>query len=196
MVVEPRRRVSRERRRELIEAAAAALFAERGFAGARSEDIAGRAGITKQLLYRHFSDKEELYLALLERHREDLGRFAGVLPAEGSLEERLRAVLEVWLDYVEEHAYAWKMLFRDTGGGPGIQAFREEVHARAREVIVEFLRELAVDPLPPDELEPLAELISMGQGSLVLFWIDHPDLERRTVVDAISRVWLGVLTVR
>jgi AcrR family transcriptional regulator len=196
MAPEVRRRFPRERRRELIEAAAAQLFAERGFAGARSEDIAARAGISKQLLYRHFPDKEALYLALLERHREDLGRFAGVLPDEGSLEERLRAVLEVWLDYVEEHAYAWKMLFRDTGGGPGIQAFREEVHARAREVIVEFLRELAVDPLPPDELEPLAELISMGQGSLVLFWIDHPDLERRTVVDAISRVWLGVLTVR
>ena len=49
-------------------------------------------------------------------------------------------MIEVWLDYVETHAYAWKMLFRDTGGGPEVQAFRLDVHARARAVLVELIR--------------------------------------------------------
>lgn len=188
-----RRRVSRERRRELIEQAAAELFGERGFAGARLEDIATRAGITKQLLYRHFSDKTALYLALLERHRADLPTFTAGMPASGTLEQRLRAVIEAWLDYVEAHTHAWKLLFRDSGGGAEIVAFRAAVHARARDVLVDALRQLSGGALPARELEPLAELLSMGQASLVLWWIDNPTVPRAALVDAIVRVWLGVL---
>ena len=51
-------------------------------------------------------------------------------------------MLEVWLDYVESHAYAWRMLFRDTGGGPEVRAFRVDVHARARAVLVAMIRTL------------------------------------------------------
>lgn len=192
----PKRRLSREGRRKVIEDAAAALFAERGYGGTRLEDIAARAGITKQLLYRHFADKTALYLALLERHRQDLDSFAGAIPTTGTLEERLRAVVEVWLDYVQAHEYAWKLLFRDSGGGAEIQAFRGAVHARAREVLVELLGDLSPHPIPEREREPLAELLSMGQAALVLWWIDNPEVPRRAIVDAITRVWLGVLTAK
>lgn len=194
MAASPRRRLTRERRRELIEQAAAALFAEHGYGATRLEDIAAHAGISKQLLHRHFPDKATLYLALLERHRDDLGSFAGAVPATGTLAERLRAVTEVWLDYVEAHTYAWKLLFRDTGGGPEIEAFRRDVHTRAREVIAGLISELSEGPIPPRELEPLAELLSMGQAALVLWWIDDPAASRPAIVDAITRVWLGVLT--
>jgi hypothetical protein len=119
-----------------------------------------------------------------------------VIPVEGTLEERLRVVLEIWIDYVETHFYAWKMLFRDTGGGPEVQAFRLEVHVRARAVLVEIIRSLSEAPIPRRELEPLAELMSMGMGSLVLWWIENPGVPRRAVVDAIARVWLGVVTAR
>lgn len=178
----------------MIEDAAAALFAEHGYGATRLEDIATRAGITKQLLHRHFADKTALYLALLERHRSDLDSFAGAIPHSGTLEERLRAVVEVWLDYVQAHKYAWKLLFRDSGGGPEIQAFRGAVHARAREVLVELLRDLSPQSIPAREREPLAELLSMGQAALVLWWIDNPAVSRTAIVDAITRVWVGVLT--
>lgn len=188
-----RRRLPRERRRELIEQSAAELFAEHGFAGTRLEDIAARAGITKQLLYRHFSDKTELYLALLERHRSDLPTFTAAMPTAGTLDQRLRAVIEAWLDYVQTHTHAWKLLFRDSGGGPKVQAFRQAVHDRAREVLVDALRQLSAGALPARELEPLAELLSMGQAAMVLWWIDNPNAPRQALVDAIARVWLGVL---
>jgi AcrR family transcriptional regulator len=194
MATPPRKRLSRAERRRLIEEAAAALFAEHGYAATRLEDIAARAGVTKQLLYQHFADKPALYLALLQRHRDDLASFVQAVPAEGSLEERLRAVVDVWLDYVETHAYAWTLLFRDTGGGPEIQRFRVEVHARARDVLAGLLRALSVEPLPERELEPLAELLSMGQAALVLWWLDDPARPREAVLDAITRTWHGVLT--
>jgi AcrR family transcriptional regulator len=188
-----RKRLAPQQRRDLIVEAAGRLFGKRGYDGTRLDDVAAAAGVTKPILYRHFDDKRALYLALLERHREDLGTFAGAIPESGSLEDRLRAVLEVWLDYVEAHAYAWRMLFRDTGGGPEVEAFRLEVHARARATLVELIRSLSPRPIPRREHEPLAELLSMGMAAVVLWWTEDPSAPREAIVDAIVRVWLGVL---
>src|SRR5690349_21460422 len=189
-----KKRLAPEERRKLIVEAAGRLFGEHGYEGARLDAVAAAAGVTKPVLYRHFADKTALYLALLERHRTDLGSFAGAIPPDGPLEARLRAVLEVWLDYVQAHSYAWRMLFRDTGGGPEVRAFRVEVHAEARAVLVAMVRFLAPpDAIPDRELEPLAELLSMGMASLVLWWTETPGVERSAVLDAMTRVWTGVL---
>jgi AcrR family transcriptional regulator len=79
----PTRRLPPGERRALIVDAAGRLFGERGYEGTRLEDVAAAAGVTKPILYRHFADKAALYLALLERHRDDLGSFAAAVPAEG-----------------------------------------------------------------------------------------------------------------
>jgi AcrR family transcriptional regulator len=191
-----RKRLAPEQRRHLIVEAAGRLFGEHGYDGTRLDDVAAAAGVTKPILYRHFDDKTALYLALLARHREDLATFAAAIPAAGTLEQRLRAVLEVWLDYVETHAYAWRMLFRDSGGGPVVRAFRVDVHERARLTLVGMIRALSAKPIPARELEPLAELLSMGMASLVLWWIDDPAATREAILDAIARVWLGLLSGR
>lgn len=177
----------------MIIEAAGPLFGERGYDATRLDDVAAAAAVTKPILYRHFASKAALYVALLERHRADLAGFAELIPPDGPLRERLRTVLEAWLDYVEAHSYAWRMLFRDSGGGPEIQAFRLQVHARARAVLAELIRSLAERPIPRRELQPLAELISMGMASLVLWWMEDPNASRKSVLDATIRVWAGVL---
>jgi len=189
-----RRRLPSDERRATIVAAAGRLFGERGYDATRLEDIAAEAGVTKPILYRHFDTKQALYLTLLERHRDDLARFAGAIPERGTLEQRLRAVLEVWFGYVEAHTYAWRMLFRDTGGGPEVRAFRLKVHARARAVLAAIIDSLSDAPIPARELEPVAELMSMGMASLVLWWMDDPGAEREPVIDAMTRVWAGLLS--
>jgi AcrR family transcriptional regulator len=177
----------------LVIEAAGRLFGEHGYDATRLDDIAAAAGVTKPILYRHFDSKKGLYLALLDRHRDDLATFAGAIPAEGAPSERLRAVLEVWVAYVEAHSYAWKMLFRDTGGGPDIHASRVEVNAQARAVLVGLIRSLSEAPIPRRELKPLAELMSMGMASLVLWWMDNPGVSRQAIIDAMTRVWVGIL---
>ena len=52
---------NRERTRSNIVAAARAEFAARGYAGARMEQIAQRAGVTKDLIYHYFRGKEQLF---------------------------------------------------------------------------------------------------------------------------------------
>jgi AcrR family transcriptional regulator len=187
------RRLPSEQRRATIVEAAGRLFGERGYDATRLDDIAAAAGVTKPILYRHFDTKRALYLALLERHRDDLASFGAMIPAEGTPEQRLRAVLEIWIDYVEAHSYAWRMLFRDTGGGPEVQAFRLAVHARAREVLAGIIRSLSDEPIPRGELQPLAELMSMGMAATVLWWIEGSGASRGAIVDAIARVWAGLL---
>ncbi|MBA3672689.1 MAG: TetR/AcrR family transcriptional regulator [Gemmatimonadaceae bacterium] len=58
---EPRwRRLPEERPRQILDAALA-VFAERGLAAARLEDIARRAGLSKGTIYLYFPNKEELF---------------------------------------------------------------------------------------------------------------------------------------
>jgi len=58
------RRRKEERPAEII-AAALAEFADRGFAGARLEDVAKRAGVSKGTLYLYFPNKDELFKAVV-----------------------------------------------------------------------------------------------------------------------------------
>ena len=60
----PKRRKD-ERPQEIVEAALAE-FTEKGFAGARLEDVASRAGVSKGLPYLYFKTKEELFKAVLK----------------------------------------------------------------------------------------------------------------------------------
>jgi AcrR family transcriptional regulator len=46
---------------------AAEVFAERGFYGARIEDVCARAGLTRGAFYSSFDSKESLFLALFDR---------------------------------------------------------------------------------------------------------------------------------
>jgi AcrR family transcriptional regulator len=86
------------------------------------------------------------------------------------------------------------MLFRDTGGGPEVTALRQAVNARARDVLAEIIDSLAEARIPPEEVEPLAQLMSMGMASLALWWMDDPGASRDAVRDAMARVWTGVLS--
>ena len=59
------RRRAAERPDEIV-AAALAVFAEKGFAAARLEDIAARAGVSKGALYLYFATKEDIFRAVVE----------------------------------------------------------------------------------------------------------------------------------
>ncbi|MCK0198801.1 TetR/AcrR family transcriptional regulator [Ancylobacter sp. 6x-1] len=61
----PRKRPDAAARRQAILDAALAVFAEKGFAGARMEDVARRAGTAKGTLYLHFKDKAALFEGLV-----------------------------------------------------------------------------------------------------------------------------------
>lgn len=58
------RRRKDERPRDIV-AAALGVFAEKGFAGAKMDDIARRAGVSKGTLYLYFETKEDVFRAVV-----------------------------------------------------------------------------------------------------------------------------------
>ncbi|WP_280418506.1 TetR/AcrR family transcriptional regulator [Nocardia carnea] len=95
-----------ERTRALLLDAAEEVFAEKGFAAATLDDIAHAAGYTKGAIYKHFSVKEELFLAVSDRYwRRYFDNFSEVLST-------VTAVGPRELDRVAER---WRRLGRDRG---------------------------------------------------------------------------------
>jgi AcrR family transcriptional regulator len=185
------KRVPAEERRSLILRAAGPLFARQGYEATRLEDIAAAAHVTKPIVYRHFDSKKALYLALLQKHRDDLPTFIeGVEPpAEGDGPDGVvRAILEIWLDYVRENQHAWVMLFRDHSGDDEIRTVRTEVSLRARQVMTGFITAVPGSGIPAEQIEPTAELLTSGLAGLALWWIDHPDTPKSVLVDVAARV--------
>jgi len=93
--------------------AAARLFGSQRFHEVRMEDIAAEAEVGKGTLYRYFSDKEELYLALLDRAsqhllcrlREELGRVEGP-------RSQLEAVVAAIVAYFDEQPHLFDLIQR------------------------------------------------------------------------------------
>ena len=61
----PSRRIPAAARKASIIRSAAALFAEKGFNGTKTREIAERAGVSEALIFKHFPSKEDLYAAIL-----------------------------------------------------------------------------------------------------------------------------------
>lgn len=82
--------------RKKILDASSAVFAEEGFAGARVDAIAQRAGVNKAMLYYHVGDKRALYAEVLNRNfgRIEKALEEGLLK-EGSASDQLRAVITI-----------------------------------------------------------------------------------------------------
>lgn len=107
-----------ERSQQEILAAAEAEFAEKGFFGARVDEIALAAGINKRMLYAYFGDKETLYKQVLFRV---YGRMEAV---ERELVERqytgealIRAIISAYFDFLQAnpsfvHILMWENLNR------------------------------------------------------------------------------------
>jgi AcrR family transcriptional regulator len=79
-------------------------FADRGYTGARVDEIADKTRTTKRMIYYYFGGKEGLYLAVLER------AYAGIRALEQRLDvehlppvEALRQLAELTFDHHESH---------------------------------------------------------------------------------------------
>jgi AcrR family transcriptional regulator len=93
--------------------AAARLFGSQRFHEVRMEDIAAEATVGKGTLYRYFSDKEELYAALLERaSHQFMSRLENALKDADGPRQRLLAVAATSLDFFAEQPHVSDLIQR------------------------------------------------------------------------------------
>lgn len=93
--------------------AAARLFATQRFHEVRMEDIAAEAAVGKGTLYRYFSDKEELYLAMLERASgQAVHRIRKELEKATGPRCQLVAFVAALIDFFDEQPHVFDLIQR------------------------------------------------------------------------------------
>ena len=112
-------RVEQERAldtREKIVAAALETFGERGFDGARTRDIARRAGVNQGLITYHFSSKEKLWKASVDRIFRLLAEeFTSRLEALEDIEPvaRLRSMVRHFVRFAAAHPELHRLMVEE-----------------------------------------------------------------------------------
>ena len=92
------------RRTDEILDVAATLFAERGYAGADTQELAERVSVGKGTLYRYFPSKRDLFLAAADRAMRRLREYldAAIATRDDPLEQ-IVAAIEAFLGFFDEH---------------------------------------------------------------------------------------------
>ncbi len=131
------------RPQELLEAALD-LFVERGYAATRLDDVAAQAGVSKGTLYLYFTNKEELFKAVV---RENL--FPVLTEAEeiigqhqGTSAELLREFILKWWEKLGETKLSGitKLIIAESGNFPEVtQFYHDEVILRGNAIIIRML---------------------------------------------------------
>ncbi|HMA26361.1 MAG: TetR/AcrR family transcriptional regulator [Solirubrobacterales bacterium] len=184
-------------RREAILDAARAAFADSGYHETSLDAVAERAGVSKALLYEHFSSKRELYVAMLEMHvRELVERISGAVAGAEPGEARMRAGLEAFFGFVESRRGAWRIMFRNAGDpdvAVRLNRLRDEVAAAIVQLMSEEAERRGLDfPRLPEFVEMIAQQMVGAMQSLADWWDLHRDVPREEVVQAaMDFAWVG-----
>jgi AcrR family transcriptional regulator len=195
----PRKRLTRQesqaRTRTLLLEVATAEFLAHGYTGTSLERVAELAGFSKGAVYGNFAGKEELCLAVLEKHYFSyLQKFVADFAAGGtSIEDRL-AVLERWFDVllVEDE---WQILAMEfavqTRRNPDVQeqlAAREKmVRTAVTALLSQQIKQLGVTPLLPPE--QLAVVFVAVVGGIAVQRLIDPSIPASLVTDAVRALF-------
>lgn len=114
----PRKSGTEADARARILAAATEVFATIGFAGARVDDIADRAGVNKAMLYYHVGDKERLYATVLtETIEQGFAELRAATEQATTPESKLRCVLEKFAEFGTSHPHFVPIMLREIASG-------------------------------------------------------------------------------
>jgi AcrR family transcriptional regulator len=182
-------RVKRDEVRSRLLDAAAEVFARRGYAAARLDEIARTAGFTKGAVYSNFASKHALLAELIDqRVRTQLSAGASELRAKDQPERVLVDIAEVFTRGIVDNP-TWARLLVEigqvAGHDPEVRAVYTEVRRSLRDELAAALRRachaLGLTPSVPYEQLALT-LQSLRLGLALEFGTDPEQVDRDAVV--------------
>src|ERR1700691_577429 len=170
------RRLTAEQRRLQLFEVALELFAQRGYPATARDAIAEAGGVTKPLLYQHFSSKRALYLELVDSIAQDLLAAIGraVMQAEGP-RQQVELGFAAYFRLVVSHEAECRLLY-------GRDHADDQELGRAMRAVEDAIAE-AIDPLidaglDDDHRRLLAYgIVSMAEGVSRRFMAQRRDDE-------------------
>lgn len=184
--MERKRRLTRdeakaETRSALLEAAAE-QFARHGFNGVSIDAVAEAAGYTKGAVYSHFSNKDELYLALLDDHLSQeppgsIEQLESGLPIS-SFADELEASLPGELEKMRDWGRLTFEFILHAMRDESVRDKLAERFVRARDDYAASLekRYAATGESPPMEIEKLATALMALENGMSMLGFVHPEL--------------------
>ncbi len=173
--------VDKDERRKDILAAAVRVFAGRGYAATKVEDVALEAGVAKGTIYLYFDSRDEILRAAFEEFEE--GLLAEVRAIAGAREpalERLRSLVRAVLANVEARPELSRVVLDFwaaavfEGAGKGIDFGR--VYATYRGLVGGLLEEAKREGTARRDLPEDAPAVVVGTvEGMVLQWIVDPE---------------------
>lgn len=182
-------------RRALI-AAARALFGARGYGDVGTEEIVAKAGVTRGALYHQFSDKKDLFRAVLEDLEQDIIQRLGeqVVAKASGPGEALMATVAAWLDASEEPEVQQIMLI----DAPGVLGWEEWRAIGQRHALGEAMAmlEAAMEEgtVARQPVRPLAHVVVGALDEAVLYIAGAEDraVARAEMTDVLQRLISGL----
>lgn len=181
-------RLPAEERRQQILDAAITVFAQRGYAGAGTADIAAAAGIGEPTIYRHFPNKIELYTATVKHCAEEIMKAWETIAEEN--EDPLNALLSLGRWYHEEMMQRPDILrlrFRSLMDvtAPELTEWARETQREFRDFVHRlFVRAKEEGRLSPTTDADTMTLLFMAVGALLdqMNLLGNEELEPRDIV--------------
>jgi AcrR family transcriptional regulator len=181
--------------RSSLLAAAASVYARRGFGGATLDEVAAEAGFTKGAVYSHFGSKQNLLLALMEEHlASQVAEQIALFDRERTTWERPLAGSARWMEQLEQDPDPFRLFvelwvyaqrderLRERLAG-GLDALRKTFSRFA----TESATDAGLDP-PPHAGEQFANvMLGLGLGLPMLRLID-PDSVPASLLGAVLSV--------
>lgn len=183
-----------ERREQLVEAAMEVLAESGPEFGL--DQVAERAGVTKPVIYRHFTDRAALVDALGQHATVILieQRVMPALHADQPVLARIRGCIDAFLGFLDDHPNIYWIFTRhaseSAGGGDVAHTDKELITVAVSAVLAEFLRHGDVDP-------GVAEVWARGLVGFVQntaeWWLEQRVLTREQLADHLANlVWAQI----
>ncbi len=104
---------------EKIAEAAREVFIEKGMAGARMQEIAGKAGINKSLLHYYFRSKEKLFGFVFQKLMSRIGNMLGNIMQDGvTIENKVKGFVETYIDILLKNPFLPNFILNEITRNP------------------------------------------------------------------------------
>jgi AcrR family transcriptional regulator len=155
------------------------------------EHVAAEAGVTKPVLYRHFTDKEDLIVALGQRGTALL--FDRLIPALNNEEApvpRIRKSLDAYFSVIEEHPNLYRLLIRRPFGRDVVTEDKELIGNALSTLLGDYLRALQMDS---GAAEPWGHGIVGLVQNVSEWWLERQTMSRDAVVEYLTEIiWAAI----
>ena len=182
------RRLGPDARRAQLVGVGLALLKQMAFDEVTAEVVARAGGVSKGLVFHYFPATRDLQVAILRAAAAELLAEIDV-PADLPPDERLRAGLDAFVRYIEQHPASYQAVVRRAGSDERLLAVFEDT----RNAVVEIVAAgLGLTPLPVGMRLAMRGWIAMVE-ECVLHWLSGKPVPRQELVEFLHRAALTML---